>query len=255
VGIGVDASIRGKLSLGDQATNTLSVGGEVTDGVFTPLHDDDLDGKMTSEPRGDKTATGELKLYAAPEFGLFIDSFPGPEIGLQGGVRGSAEQPCPGKVKIGPYLAGTIGGSANIFGHQLGQWGALLPELDLILYSAPFFGCGTLTISTDSLPDVLRGEAVSRQLEAANGTGPYTWTAAAGLPPGLSLGADGLLSGRPSAARSYAIKVTVKDATGATADGIVHLDVLPMVPVPLSVATSRRTTVSPASATRRPSAR
>src|SRR3954453_21900988 len=177
------------MNLRYEATSALSVGGEVTDGVFTPLHDDDLDGKITSEPGGEKTTGGQLKLYAAPELGLSIDRFLGPEIGLQGAVGGSADLPCPGKVTFGPYLAGTIGGSANIFGHGLGRWDSTLPELDLPLYSAPFFGCNTLTVATASLPDGRQGDGVSRQLEAANGTQPYRWTAPAGLPPGLSLGA------------------------------------------------------------------
>src|SRR5579863_2400398 len=38
-------------------------------------------------------------------------------------------------------------------------------------------------------------------LQATNGTGPYTWTIASGLlPPGMNLTSDGVLSGTPGAA-------------------------------------------------------
>ena len=53
-------------------------------------------------------------------------------------------------------------------------------------------------------------------LAASGGVPPYTWSwaAAAGsaLPPGLSLGASGLISGTPTSAGSYNVQATVKDS-------------------------------------------
>ncbi|MFE9417071.1 alkaline phosphatase family protein [Streptomyces griseofuscus] len=61
------------------------------------------------------------------------------------------------------------------------------------------------------------GQAASLQLSASGGSSPYSWSAT-GLPTGLSLdSATGRVAGTPTAAGTSTVKVTVKDATGATA--------------------------------------
>jgi hypothetical protein len=59
------------------------------------------------------------------------------------------------------------------------------------------------------------GTAVSLQLSASGGTGPYTFTAT-GLPAGLSISSGGLISGTPSAAGSFSVTATARDTKGAT---------------------------------------
>jgi hypothetical protein len=60
------------------------------------------------------------------------------------------------------------------------------------------------------------GDAVSRQLTAAGGQPPYTFTAT-GLPPGVSLDAGtGAITGTVTTAGSYPITVTVSDLNGRT---------------------------------------
>jgi hypothetical protein len=59
------------------------------------------------------------------------------------------------------------------------------------------------------------GTAVSLQLSASGGTGPYTFTAT-GLPTGLSIASGGLISGTPSAAGTFSVTATARDTTGAT---------------------------------------
>jgi hypothetical protein len=59
------------------------------------------------------------------------------------------------------------------------------------------------------------GTATSLQLSASGGTAPYTWTAT-GLPTGLSISSSGLISGTPSAAGTFSVTATAKDAAGAT---------------------------------------
>ena len=63
---------------------------------------------------------------------------------------------------------------------------------------------GSLHITTPSLPDALVGQPYSDTLTAAGGTGPYTWSLAAGtLPPGLTLDpVTGVVSGTTLAAPS-----------------------------------------------------
>jgi hypothetical protein len=52
-------------------------------------------------------------------------------------------------------------------------------------------------------------------LTASGGTPPYTWTAS-GLPAGLSLSADGVLSGTPGTAGTSTVTVTATDSAGAS---------------------------------------
>ena len=56
-----------------------------------------------------------------------------------------------------------------------------------------------LTIATTSLPAATRGVPYTAQLQAAGGFPPYTWAVTDGaLPAGLSLAADGTISGTPT---------------------------------------------------------
>jgi large repetitive protein len=71
-------------------------------------------------------------------------------------------------------------------------------------------------------------------LVAAGGQGPYTWTAS-GLPAGLAVGADGVITGVPSRAGSYTVGAHLTDANGLTNDIQVRLVVRPR----LAIATRR----------------
>jgi hypothetical protein len=48
---------------------------------------------------------------------------------------------------------------------------------------------------------------------ASGGTAPFTWSESGALPPGLSLGTGGVLSGTPTDGGSFPITVTVKDSS------------------------------------------
>jgi len=62
-------------------------------------------------------------------------------------------------------------------------------------------------------------------LLATGGQAPYTWSGAAGTPPGLSVGGDGVISGVPTRAGSYTVTVHLVDAGGAAKDVQVPLAV------------------------------
>ncbi len=78
---------------------------------------------------------------------------------------------------------------------------------------------GTLTITTFSLPDGVRGAGYpATPFTATGGTSPYSWAVSAGgLPPGLTLSAAGSLTGTPTTTGVYAFTVTVTDAMSGTA--------------------------------------
>lgn len=69
-----------------------------------------------------------------------------------------------------------------------------------------------LSVVVPSLPPADVGAPYGPvQFQAQGGVAPYAWSAA-GLPPGLALSADGILSGTPAAAGTFAATITVTDA-------------------------------------------
>ena len=72
-------------------------------------------------------------------------------------------------------------------------------------------------VTTAVLPDGAPGVAYAATLAATGGTPPYTWSAGAGLPPGITVGATGTISGTPSAVGAYGFTVTVTDSLAWTA--------------------------------------
>jgi hypothetical protein len=71
----------------------------------------------------------------------------------------------------------------------------------------------TLSITTASLSDGMIGVSYSQTLQAAGGTGSYTWSISSGsLPTGLSLNVStGVISGTPTTANTYNFTVQVTD--------------------------------------------
>jgi alpha-tubulin suppressor-like RCC1 family protein len=71
------------------------------------------------------------------------------------------------------------------------------------------------SVITTTLPRAVIGRPYSTTLIAALGTVPYTWSAS-GLPTGLTLSSNGLLSGKPVVAGSFTVATTVTDSGGRT---------------------------------------
>jgi hypothetical protein len=81
-------------------------------------------------------------------------------------------------------------------------------------------GPGPLSIVTSALSNGTVGTAYSQSVTGTGGTLPYTWTLVAGqgtLPPGLSLGTGGGITGTPTTAGTYNFTAKVTDAASATA--------------------------------------
>ena len=75
----------------------------------------------------------------------------------------------------------------------------------------------TLALAPATLPGADRNVGYSQILSASGGTAPYSYAVTAGaLPAGITLAANGTLSGSPTAAGSYGFTVTATDASTGT---------------------------------------
>ena len=77
------------------------------------------------------------------------------------------------------------------------------------------------------------GEDLKAKVAATGGAGGYRFAATAGpgeqpkLPPGLALGSDGAVTGKPGEPGKFPLKVMVQDSAGGNATGTVTVAVLP----------------------------
>jgi hypothetical protein len=83
----------------------------------------------------------------------------------------------------------------------------------------------TLAVPGGSLPEGQVGVAYSGRVGATGGTPPYRFAGSA--PAGLTLAADGSVSGTPSADGQFEIRVEVTDAGGIKASGTYNLKIIP----------------------------
>jgi predicted extracellular nuclease len=76
-------------------------------------------------------------------------------------------------------------------------------------------GTAAVAVTNPGTQNATAGTAIAPlTLSASGGTAPYTWTAT-GLPPGLAISSDGIISGTPAAAGTSSVTVTATDSTGA----------------------------------------
>ncbi|MGE0884374.1 MAG: putative Ig domain-containing protein [Blastocatellales bacterium] len=75
--------------------------------------------------------------------------------------------------------------------------------------------CGTLILNPASLPEGTVGAVYNQTVTATGGTAPYAFTVSAGtLPNGLSLAANGALTGTPNTSGGFNFTVKVTDTNG-----------------------------------------
>lgn len=81
------------------------------------------------------------------------------------------------------------------------------------------------TVITRSLPKANRGRHYSARLKAGGGIGPYTYSAASGLPHGLKLTRTGVVTGKPTKKGRFTIRVAVRDPLAERSSARVSLTV------------------------------
>jgi hypothetical protein len=96
-----------------------------------------------------------------------------------------------------------------------------------------------LQVVSSELSEARRGDLYFVSLQAIGGVGVYEWMLAPNslpLPAGLTLSADGILSGKPETIGGFVFTVQVKDATGLIVERTVQLHVrMPSDPQIVSV--------------------
>jgi len=91
--------------------------------------------------------------------------------------------------------------------------------------TAPDIGADEIVKITVTDPAVTTGSVgifFSQAFTQSGGTAPVTFTTASALPTGLTLAADGTLSGTPTSSGTFPITVTATDANGCTGAGTVY---------------------------------
>jgi alpha-tubulin suppressor-like RCC1 family protein len=83
-----------------------------------------------------------------------------------------------------------------------------------------------LAVASAALPGAGVGASYNAAVQAAGGVAPYRFTAS-GLPPGLSLGDEGVISGSPGVAGKFSATIAVRDAHGIIAARVLGLSVAP----------------------------
>jgi len=105
------------------------------------------------------------------------------------------------------------------------------------VYSDTIILEGSLAITTSSLASGTTGTYYSQALAASGGTTPYIWSIISGcLPPGLTYGQTGVISGTPLSTGTYSFTAQVMDAVSATATKALSITINSSSP--LSITTS-----------------
>jgi hypothetical protein len=122
------------------------------------------------------------------------------------------------------YIQGSLSGDpGTAAGSTLQTQSALQASSQGVL---AFRSAAALAVSTPSIPDAVRGEPYSFQLQAVDGVGTNVWSITSGsLPCGLSLATDGTISGTPSCSNGNTITFQVQDSAATTATANLTLQV------------------------------
>lgn len=167
---------------------------------------------------GDGSPTFEIVSGALPA-GLSLDEG-------TGAIQGTPTSVPPAPPAGGPQAIGTSGFTVQV-SNELGQTAQRGLSIAIHL---------PLAITTDSLPDAQVSISYNQSLTASGGDGSTTWTLVSGsLPAGMSLAANGTISGAPNSAGSSTFTVQATSGDGQTDTAELTIEV---TPTPPSIATN-----------------
>ncbi len=191
-----------------------------------------------------QTDTQELSITVVAPLGVTTSGLPGGFVGvpyLQALAAGGGTPPYTWKRVSGSLPAGltltpsgTISGEPSTVGSSSftvrvadarDQFVTRELTIDVSVLTAP-------AITTASVPGGVVGVAYSHGLAASGGAPPYTWTLQShSLVPGLTLGADGVISGIPTAPGFHMFSVRVTDDLGQSVTKELSIAVLASVDI------------------------
>lgn len=145
------------------------------------------------------------RLYIGTDVGVFSS--------VDGGANWAVENSGFANVITEALAINTAGTTKYLFAftHGRGAWRVELKNIP----------CGAVTNSTASLPNGQINTAYSQTLTASGGAAPYSFKLGSGvLPAGLTLAANGALTGTPTAAGIFSFTVSATDSNGCAATNI-----------------------------------
>ena len=119
----------------------------------------------------------------------------------------------------------TLTTGASVSGRLLARNGAVTMDSNGVTVCG---ACGAITLAPAALPAAMIGAPYLQTITASGGTAPYAFSVISGtLPAGLSLSADGVLSGTPTGTGSFTFTVRATDAAGCFGDQVYTLVINP----------------------------
>jgi len=89
--------------------------------------------------------------------------------------------------------------------------------------------CPTITVKPFTLPNGRVNQPCNRTISAIGGNSPYVFTIENGsLPNGITLSADGILSGTPTVQGSFNFTILATDNYGCTGKRLYNLSIAPL---------------------------
>ena len=212
----------------------------------TPTETGTFTVKVTVKDTADQTVSKTLSLKIGPSLAITTTSLPGGTVGTAYSatvVASGGETPytwsattlptgltitaSSGKISGTPTKAGTYTVVVSVKG-TTGR--TVTATFEIKIAKQP------LAITTTSLPNGTVTVGYSATLNAVGGTTPYTWSAST-LPPGLTITAKGTVTGKavkitgsPTAAGKYTVKVKVTGKTKATATSTLTITIGTVAP-------------------------
>ena len=219
------------LSVTGSNSNSVTIAGTPTaSGSFALT----VSGQDSSTGNGPFTATQGFTLNVsapnlalAPASGNFTATYAAPysqSIAASGGV-GPYSYALTGSLPAGVTLnaaTGTVSGTPTASGSfaftvtatDTGSTGVGAPFTVTGNYSLTV-AAPTIVVTPTALPAAIAGQAYTATLSASGAVAPYSYTLTGGaLPTGVTLAANGQLSGTPTVSGSFAFAVQVRDANG-----------------------------------------
>lgn len=205
------------VSVSDSASAAQSASTTVTLSVTaTPVKPSSLMISSSSLPAGTINSAYLASLQAAGGTAPYIWSV------TSGLPTGLGISPSTGVISGTPTASGTFNFTATV--SDAGN-PAQVTSASLSIVIAPI----TLKILSPSLPSGTQNASYSSMLQASGGSGPYSWSISSGaLPAGLTLAANGAVTGTPTAGGNFSFGATVKDSgsPAQTATGNVTLTII-----------------------------